>query len=227
MLNALLDTIKSFYPEEKWIQVPFADNYDDLLEDQKQPLNESKTPEVDSYGHDARKLYTQRWEAAKVTDTKQVEFILKRINQSKPRYEKATENIDMPWWFLACIHNMEASGDFNKNMLNGQPLKMVTTIVPKGYGPFKKWEDSVEVMYELKKKRLPASWEDIADVLFCLERYNGLGYLKLHPEVPSPYVWAGTSVYTSGKYVRDGKFDRNFVSKQIGCVPILRGIMGN
>ena len=40
--------------------------------------------------------------------------------------------------------------------------------------------------------------------------------------VPSPYLWSGTNVYTRGKFVRDGVYDPNAVSAQIGAVALLK-----
>jgi len=75
----------------------------------------------------------------------------------------------------------------------------------------------------LKMKGLD-SWDrwDVAGMLFQLERFNGWGYRLYHPETLSPYLWAGTSHYRSGKYVADGKWSPTAVSRQIGAVALLR-----
>ena len=54
------------------------------------------------------------------------------------------------------------------------------------------------------------------------ERYNGLGYRN--KGLPSPYVWAGTDKYTSGKYVADGVFDPNYVDQQLGVMLMIKSI---
>ena len=41
----------------------------------------------------------------------------------------------------------------------------------------------------------------IAGTLTQLEQYNGLGHAPR--DVPSPYLWAGTDQYKSGKFVRE------------------------
>ena len=63
----------------------------------------------------------------------------------------------------------------------------------------------------------------MAGVLIGLELYNGLGYAS--KGVPSPYLWAGTDQYRSGKYVRDGVYDPNHVDQQLGCVAMLKSMM--
>ena len=53
-----------------------------------------------------------------------------------------------------------------------------------------------------------------------LELYNGEGYENYH-HMASPYLWAGTDQYVSGKYVADGKFDAAKVDTQLGCAVLL------
>jgi len=43
--------------------------------------------------------------------------------------------------------------------------------------------------------------------------------------VPSPYLWAGTNQYRSGKYVRDGVYDPSKVDPQLGCAALLMALM--
>jgi lysozyme family protein len=42
--------------------------------------------------------------------------------------------------------------------------------------------------------------------------------------MPSPYLWAGTDIYRSGKYVADGRVDPDAVSKSIGAAAILKAL---
>jgi len=63
-------------------------------------------------------------------------------------------------------------------------------------------------------------------ILDFLEHYNGLGYRNgagrdTTPPSTSPYLWSMTDQYTRGKYVRDGVFDPEAVSQQVGAVPLL------
>lgn len=55
------------------------------------------------------------------------------------------------------------------------------------------------------------------------ERYNGLGYYN--KDKISPYVYSGTSIYTGGKYVRDGVYDANVVDKQPGVYILISAII--
>ena len=59
-------------------------------------------------------------------------------------------------------------------------------------------------------------------MLFPWEKYNGMGYRPFG--VPSPYLWSFSSIYTSGKYVADGRFDPTVVSKQSGAAVMLKAL---
>src|SRR5436309_1074388 len=48
------------------------------------------------------------------------------------------------------------------------------------------------------------------------------GYRRYHPEVRSPYLWSGSTHYTSGKYVEDGRWSDTAVSRQLGAAVLLR-----
>ncbi|MEM8838832.1 MAG: D-Ala-D-Ala carboxypeptidase family metallohydrolase, partial [Pseudomonadota bacterium] len=56
--------------------------------------------------------------------------------------------------------------------------------------------------------------------LFRFERYNGFGYRPR--SVASPYLWGFTTLYGRGKFVADGVFDGNAVTKQCGVGALLR-----
>jgi peptidoglycan hydrolase-like protein with peptidoglycan-binding domain len=55
--------------------------------------------------------------------------------------------------------------------------------------------------------------------LVALETYNGVGYANRGK--PSPYLWAGTNQYGSGKFVADGVYDASHVDNQPGCAGLI------
>jgi lysozyme family protein len=57
-------------------------------------------------------------------------------------------------------------------------------------------------------------------MLYRLEAYNGFGYRR--KGVPSPYLWSFCNLYERGKYVADGQYDPNAVSKQCGAGVMLK-----
>ena len=49
-----------------------------------------------------------------------------------------------------------------------------------------------------------------------------MGYKK--KGVPNPYLWSFTTEYIKGKYVADGRYDPNAVSKQPGVAAIMKDL---
>lgn len=155
----------------------------------------------------------------------EVDAVAVKIIAARNRYEAVGGPAGVPWYVIAAIHAMECSLDFRKHLHNGDPLTGRTTHVPKGRPsagtpPFT-WEDSAADAIALD--RFP-DWTDwtIPGLLYAIERFNGWGYRLYHPDVKSPYLWAGTNHYTSGKYVADGTWSATATSRQCGASAILR-----
>jgi len=149
-----------------------------------------------------------------------------RLFQHRQRYQDAGEPIGVPWQFVAVVHMMESGQRFTRHLHNGDPLTARTVQVPKGRPPKPAmppftWEESARDALKMKGLDSWGQW-DVAGMLFQLERFNGWGYRLYHPETLSPYLWAGTSHYRSGKYVTDGRWSPTAVSRQIGAVALLR-----
>lgn len=155
----------------------------------------------------------------------QVQALLGRIDKGRPRYEAIERNLGIPWHFVAAVHGMEASFDFSRHLHNGDPLTARTVQWPPGRPksgdpPFT-WEASAADALGMKKLDQWKDWS-VAGTLYRLEGYNGFGYRLHHPEVPSPYLWSFSSLYTSGKYVKDGVWSPTAVSQQCGAAVLLR-----
>ena len=120
-------------------------------------------------------------------------------------------------WILGTIHFKEASCDFRGVLHNGEKIVGTgkkTTIVPKGRGPFATWADAAVDAIKCESgrwKKLLAGSNDVGDILYALERYNGTGYLTGAGKAETtPYLWACSNINDdNGKYVSDGKFDTN------------------
>jgi lysozyme family protein len=159
-----------------------------------------------------------------------VDKVVKQIAATRARYEAIETAIGVPWGLVATIHAMESSRNFNKHLHNGDPLTARTVQVPAGrprdgQPPFT-WEASAEDALQLKKLNRWTDWS-VAGMLFKLEVYNGWGYRRYHPEVKSPYLWSFSTHYARGKYVADGTFSNNAVSRQLGGAVILRRLAEN
>lgn len=164
----------------------------------------------------------RRWANAKLT--RNFAGLAKSLVAAKPRYQAVEAKTGVPWWAIAVIHERESSQNWQRSLAQGDPWDRVSTHVPRGRGPFKSWEEAaIDALvncgpYLARKK----DWST-GGALANLELYNGAGYVNRG--VPSPYVWAGTDQYKSGKYVADGVFDPGAIDAQPGCAGMLKAMM--
>jgi len=87
---------------------------------------------------------------------KKVDRVVSDILNNRSRYENVAKELNIPWYFIAAVHNMESSQDFTMHLHNGDTLHKRTTHIPagrpaKGEPPFT-WE--VSAIDALKFKRL-------------------------------------------------------------------------
>jgi len=146
-----------------------------------------------------------------------------KLPYSEGRYKSVGMLRSVSWLFVGAVHLMESGGNFDRHLHNGDPLTDRTVHVPSGrpktgQPPFS-WEDSASDAL--------SSWRFEPDrslprLLWWIERFNGWGYRLHHPETLSPYLWAGSTHYQSGKYGADGVWSPGLVSKQVGAAVILR-----
>jgi lysozyme family protein len=152
------------------------------------------------------------------------EKIRDKIVANKSRYEAVAAATTVPWFVIAAIHSLESSLNFKTHLHNGDPLTAKTVHVPKGRpagSPPFTWEESAIDALTFDGLAGVKKW-NLAVILFRLEGFNGFGYRMRHPEVLTPYLWSFTNHYTKGRFVADGKFDANAVSKQAGAAAILK-----
>lgn len=151
-----------------------------------------------------------------------VEGKVAQMLQNKQRYQAISRQYSNPlrWYHIAMLHELECTQNFNCYLGNGQPLRQKTTIVPKGRGPFKTFEAGAKDAIELKGLNTVQDWS-IGNTLYILESFNGFGYEKYH-NTNSPYIFSGSQHYTAGKYTRDGHYNANAVSTQIGIALLLK-----
>jgi lysozyme family protein len=169
--------------------------------------------------------HRERWNAATVRPDKlaAVAAIVDRIMADKARYVAVDNQTGVPWYVIAGLHNMESSGSFRHHLHEGSPLTGRTKFVPKGRPlkgtpPFTWEESAIDALFFDKMDKV--DWPFLSNTFQACERYNGLGYQLHHPETPTPYLWAGTSIEKPGKYVADGKWSGTARSKQIGIAAI-------
>jgi lysozyme family protein len=121
------------------------------------------------------------------------------------------------------FHMRESDNNFHCHLHEGSSLLHRTRDEPKGRPlhpePPYLFEVSAEDAlygYEHLEKH---DWQHLESALQWAISYNGMGYDKRG--LPSPYMWAGTNIYRSGKYVSDGRFDGHAVDKQLGLAAVM------
>lgn len=182
-----------------------------------------------------------RWSKAKLTRRTEAGMIAARLFRAKTRYKAVEKLTGVPWWFIACVHEREASQNWNTQLGQGDPLDRVSVHVPAGRGPFTTWEaGAVDALkncppYSARNK----DWS-IGGALAAFEAYNGLKYFSAGR--PSPYVFSGTSIYDpptgpGGKVLVDhGPIEdvyppghkhagERVVDPQMGCAALLMALM--
>lgn len=162
----------------------------------------------------------KRWQVCRVT--RRYPSIINKILANKARYQHVQTLTGVPWFVVAVIHVRESDMKFNTQLAQGDPLGRVSTHVPRGQGPYlgkDAWERAaVRALLDTGGK----TWGDWSPggMLTFLEKYNGLGYSQKGR--PSPYVWAGTNQYTSGKYTGDGEYSSGVIDTQPGCASLIK-----
>lgn len=182
-----------------------------------------------TYSGDVEKELEALWLTIRLTATdRRFDWYVDKSLANEGRYAALAKQVHalMPWWFVAVIHGLEASFDFSKHLHNGDPLSGRTYNVPKGRLPDKPppytWEESaVDALTMPGKAYHKENDWSMPAILWRLEGFNGYGY-RLYRGIHTPYLWAGTSHYTSGKYVSDGVWSSTAVSKQAGAAGVIR-----
>lgn len=154
-----------------------------------------------------------------------VEQALANIIPRKHRYLDSVAGTRVPWVFIAALHYRECDNDFSRQILNGQPYESVTTLVPKGRGPWDSWEDSTRSAID---ERGYDEWNDWQPewMLRRLERHNGWGYALRN--LNSPYVWAGTNHQQPGMFDEDERgswFNFKKIDQRIGGAVVVKAII--
>lgn len=154
-----------------------------------------------------------------------IDQIIDRIGVKKSRYAVIEAATGVPWYVVAVVHSLEASLNFECHLHNGDPLSARTVHVPAGrpvagHPPFA-WEESAIDAVRHDGLDGISTW-NIERTLYTLERFNGFGYRKYHPEVKTPYLWSFSNHYVRGKYISDGSWSPTAISKQCGAAVLLR-----
>lgn len=192
------------------------------------PLPPTTVPQVSA---DWSENYRQLWSTLAFSSSdwqKQATAIAQKIVANQARYAAAVAGTSVPWWFVAVVHCMECSMRFDQHLHNGDPLSGRTVQIPPGRpvtgAPPFTWEQSALDAIRFERLDRVTDWS-LPNVLFNWHRYNGINNEYKRRGIPTPYLWSGSTHYKKGKYVRDGVFDPEFVSRQLGAAVILKALV--
>lgn len=165
----------------------------------------------------------------KETRSSYADLVSTRLLRDAPRYKQVSELTGVPWEVIAVIHYRESNANFKTHLHNGDPLTKRTVNVPKGRPkgtpPFT-WEESAVDAIKYDGLDKVEDWS-LERMCYELEKFNGFGYRRKSINKPSPYLWAGTSHYSVGKFASDGKYDSTLVDQQLGVVVLLKRLLAN
>lgn len=142
--------------------------------------------------------------------------------QNRAIYERIEQVTNVPWYWSASVHRRESDSDFNTYMGNGQSLSRVTTIVPKGRGPFTGPDAFIRGAIDAYNidglTKVVPPWP-VEKLCYWAEIFNGPGYWARG--LPSPYIYGASDIQVRGKFTSDGSFDPNHWDTQPGVASIL------
>jgi len=173
--------------------------------------------------------YERNWSSLEIRPSRLADAnaVARKAINGKATYQQIERLTGVPWFFAALCHYRESNFDFDTYLGNGESIHRVTTIVPKGRGPFATFVDGAVDAFRIENFIGAQDW-GIARMLFRLEAFNGFGY---HAKgCNSPYLYGGSTLYgppeaRGGKFVRDHVFDSNHVDSQLGTAVILHAMM--
>lgn len=168
--------------------------------------------------------YAAQWDSMtlKSAQLAEIRSVAKRLVAAKARYQAVEAKTGVPWWWIAAVHEREASQSWGASLAQGDPWNRVSTHVPRGRGPFSSWEAAAIDALQLDGVSRVKDWR-LEKAVYYWELYNGWGYSN--KGLPSPYVWGATSVQRPGKYVSDGVWSSTAVDKQLGTAAMLKAMM--
>ena len=126
----------------------------------------------------------------------------------------------MPQIVAASSFEREASSNFRDGPAQGDPWNQRSHNWPP-CGPFGSWTEAAIWAYKHEGfDKIGAanwSWERAC---YEEELFNGFGP-RNHGR-HTGYLWAGSNIYTGGKYVSDGVWSATTFDSQLGVIPVMR-----
>lgn len=176
--------------------------------------------------------YARLWAAATVIKTTEAISQAKHIIAAKARYSAVQAATGVPWFVVGALHMREISGSFSGWLHNGDPMRrqgvpVQTVHVPahRPPDPTVDWErGAYDALVTCEGLNEFGGWCPEL-VAYAAEKFNGFGYRNPARNIPSPYLWGGTSVQKRGKFVEDRVYDASEMDPQLGVMAVLKVIM--
>ncbi len=151
---------------------------------------------------------------------------VQRLYQNSVNLNTLDNTGSIPWYFIACVHYRESTLNFSRHLHNGDPLTNYTRQVPAkrpqvGHPPPFTFEESAVDALKLRHIDKVSNWA-LPKMLKQLESYNGAAKAYITHHVNSPYLWAGSNLYTKGGFPRDHVYSNDYVNKQLGVALLLK-----
>lgn len=167
-------------------------------------------------------VYAQEWDRMVINTSRRQGFeeLAGYAITHKTEYQHVEAATGVPWAMVAVIHRREGDGNFSTYLGNGQSLRIRTTMVPRGRGPFPNFQAGALDALKIDGLTDVRDWR-LEKQLFWLTGFNGWATVY---GFKSPYIWGGTNIQVAGKFVRDGVYDPHVWDTQPGCAPLLATI---
>lgn len=144
-----------------------------------------------------------------------ISAFLKNYNDAehKEKYQDIANQTNLPVMLIAAIHHREYGGDLNYSMTDGSEIGK-SNFVADAVKTIKsgQWRDFQNAIGMGKGTR------NLLAMLQFAELWNGKGYANAGRV--SAYLYAGTNIYTKGKYLNSG-WSPNFEDSQAGVLCLL------
>jgi len=192
----------------------------------KAPIAKAKLPSVESLAPGYIKSWqTMQVRSRSIAEADKYAKLMSRTYKTTLMRVQAASNV--PWWWIGCALYRESNLNFSTYLGNGQTLYKVTTIVPKGRGPWNNFDEGAIDALKYQRYYGAKNW-DLVAACYRWERFNGFGYRWRG--INTPYLYAGSTAYgppeaRGGLFVSDGKFNGNEVDKRLGTVTLLKRLI--
>jgi lysozyme family protein len=176
--------------------------------------------------------YAELWAKMTVIKAGAASAQAQAIIAHKDRYKAVEAMTGVPWFVVGLINMRESSGSFRVWLHNGDPMTRngapAQTVHVPAHRPPKpdvSWESgSYDALVTCEHYAGIKDW-CVEMVGYVTEGMNGWGYRNPRINIPSPYLWGGTSVQQRGKFVRDGVYDASVMDPQLGTMAVLKQLM--